>query len=403
MDLISAGATLDTQQLEALRTILSRPTPLACPSVSQVASSASDWSRVRVTVQPNVLLAMLLVSSDGLFWFQEDCRRELDADSRTTTVRVLKEQTGIIVSDPVELIYQGREHGCDLYHLRLPAKATSVDGTWVPYLDLVAAESKGMTPGGLKLRSSNYGSTIRFQLHRAVSPNGPRASRPASSGPQRGARTSWFAPTRPGSSQGRGRSGRLSRLAPHSRHPAWHYQQLPQDPSRRKAYLKEARAFLRRTAQLHNFAIPWTAGFHPGRAPRLSPVDPVSLDMSGNGRLYRPGDIPPAALDTSSPLRLGSFSWKPTDRPQGALIAGLSGSLRVQLANITLSIPVLPADLSTGDYRAGDKVTFRHPRPLHHRGRQPQRFRGLQPTTPCTNGPPPPSTSSGHHHRVAHT
>ena len=67
VDLISAGATLDTQQLEALRTILSRPTPLARPSVSQVASSASDWSRVRVTVQPNVLLAMLLVSSEGLF------------------------------------------------------------------------------------------------------------------------------------------------------------------------------------------------------------------------------------------------------------------------------------------------------------------------------------------------
>jgi hypothetical protein len=29
------------------------------------------------------------------------------------------------------------------------------------------------------------------------------------------------------------------------------------------------------------------------------------------------------------------------------------------LANSTLSIPVLPADLSSGDYRAGDKVTFR--------------------------------------------
>ena len=81
--------------------------------------------------------------------------------------------------------------------------------------------------------------------------------------------------------------------------------------------------------------------------------------MSGNGRLYRPGDIPPAALDTSSSLRLRSFSWKPTDRPQGALIADRSGSLRVQLANNTISILVLPADLSTGDYRAGDKVTFR--------------------------------------------
>ena len=134
-------------------------------------------------MQPNVLLAMLLVSSDGLYWFPEDSRRELDADSRTATVRVLKEQTGIVVSDPVALIYQGREHGCDLYHLRLPAKAASVEGTWVIYLDLVAAESKGMTPGGLKLRSNNYGSTIRFQVHRAVSPNGLRAPSSASSGP----------------------------------------------------------------------------------------------------------------------------------------------------------------------------------------------------------------------------
>ena len=105
---------------------------------------------------------MLLVSSDGLYWFPEDSRRELDVDSRTAAVRVLKEQTSIVMSDPVALIYQGREHGCDLYHLRLPAKAVSIEGTWVPYLDVLSAESKGVTPGGLKLRSSNFGSTIRF-------------------------------------------------------------------------------------------------------------------------------------------------------------------------------------------------------------------------------------------------
>jgi hypothetical protein len=103
----------------------------------------------------------------------------------------------------------------------------------------------------------------------------------------------------------------------------------PVDPSRRKAYLKEARAFLRHTTKLHYSAVPWTTGFRPGRAPRLSPVDPVSLDMSGNGRLYRSSDIPPAALDISPPLRLGSFSWKRTDRPHGVLIAELSKSLRV--------------------------------------------------------------------------
>jgi hypothetical protein len=218
-----------------LRTILSRPAPLVRPAVSQVASPANDWSRVRVTFQPNVLLAMLLVSSDGLYWFPEDSRRELDADSGTTSVRVLKEQTDIVLSDPVALIYQGRKHGCDLYHLRLPAKAASVEGTLVPYLDLVSTKSKGVNPGGLKLRINNFGSTIRFQLHRAVSPHGLRAPGSAAPGPQRGARTPRPSPTRPGSSQGRGRSGRTSGPVPHSRRPAWHSQQLPQDPNRRKA------------------------------------------------------------------------------------------------------------------------------------------------------------------------
>ena len=69
VDLISVGATLDSKQLAALRTILSRSAPVASPSVSQVASPAKDWSRVRVTCQPNVLLAMLLVSTDALYWF----------------------------------------------------------------------------------------------------------------------------------------------------------------------------------------------------------------------------------------------------------------------------------------------------------------------------------------------
>ncbi len=42
VDLIGARATLDSQQLAALRTILSRSTPVARPSVSQVASPAKD-------------------------------------------------------------------------------------------------------------------------------------------------------------------------------------------------------------------------------------------------------------------------------------------------------------------------------------------------------------------------
>ena len=94
-------------------------------------------------------------------------------------------------------------------------------------------------------------------------------------------------------------------------------------------YLKEARAYMQHTTKVHSSAVPWTVGFHLGRAPHLSPVDPVSLDMSCNGRFYRPSDIPPATQDNSSPLRLGSFTLKPTDRPQGVLIAHLSGSLRV--------------------------------------------------------------------------
>ncbi len=147
---------------------------------------------------------MLLVSSDGLYSFPEDSRRELNADSRTVVVRVLKEQTDIVLSDPVALIYQGREHGCDLYHLRLPAKAASVEGTWVPYLDLVSAKSKGVTPGGLKLRSSNFGSTIRFQLHWAVSPHGLRTPGSATPGPHRGPRAPGSTPARLGSSQGKG-------------------------------------------------------------------------------------------------------------------------------------------------------------------------------------------------------
>ncbi len=135
---------------------------MARPAVSQVARPANDWNRVRVTVQPNVLLAMLLVSTDGLYWFPEDSRRELDSDSRAAIVRVLKEQIRIVLSDPVALIYQGREQGCDLYHVRIPAKGASVEGTWVPYMDLISAERKGVTLGGLKLRNSNFGSTIRF-------------------------------------------------------------------------------------------------------------------------------------------------------------------------------------------------------------------------------------------------
>ncbi len=66
-------------------------------------------------------------------------------DSRTATVRVLKEQADIILSDPVALIYQGQEQGCELYHLRILAKAASVEGTWVPYLDLISVESEGVT------------------------------------------------------------------------------------------------------------------------------------------------------------------------------------------------------------------------------------------------------------------
>ena len=81
VDLISAGATLDSHKLAALRTILSHATPVALPIVSQMASPAKDWNRVRVTVEPNVLLVMLFVSADGLYWFLEDSRRELDSDS----------------------------------------------------------------------------------------------------------------------------------------------------------------------------------------------------------------------------------------------------------------------------------------------------------------------------------
>ena len=50
VDLINVGATLNPQQLAALRAILSHPAPLARLAVSQVASPANDWSRVRVTV-----------------------------------------------------------------------------------------------------------------------------------------------------------------------------------------------------------------------------------------------------------------------------------------------------------------------------------------------------------------
>ncbi len=41
------------------------------------------------------------------------------------------------------------------------------------------------------------------------------------------------------------------------------------------------------------------------------------------------------------------------------MVPDRAGSLRAQLANNTLTIPMLPLDLTSGDYRAGDKVTFR--------------------------------------------
>ena len=67
---------------------------------------------------------------------------------------------------------------------------------------------------------------------------------------------------------------------------------------------------------------------------------------------YRTGDIPPTPQD---------FHWKPTDRPQSTLVPNRAGSLRAQFANNTLTIPVLPLVLTSGDYyRAGDnKVAFR--------------------------------------------
>lgn len=113
---------------------------------------------------------------------------------------------------------------------------------------------------------------------------------------------------------------------PPAHQPHLHLQTSP------KTYLKEARAYLQKTHQRHSSAAPWTAGFHPGRAPRLSPVDPMSVDdMSGNGRLYRSGNIP-STQDESSPLQLGAFTWKPTDRPQGTLVPDRAWSLHAQLA-----------------------------------------------------------------------
>lgn len=108
VDLTSAGATLDSQQLSALCTISSRAVPVAQqPTVSLLSGATKEQTRVRVTVQPNVLQAMLLVYRDGLYCFLEDFRRELEKDSRDAAVRILKEQACIILTDPVALSYHG--------------------------------------------------------------------------------------------------------------------------------------------------------------------------------------------------------------------------------------------------------------------------------------------------------
>lgn len=140
VELISAGATLDPQQCFALRTILNLAVSIGQPTSSLLSSAPKEWTRVLVTLQPNVQHAMLLVCKDGLYSFLEDSRQELEKDSRDAAVRILKEQASILLTDLAALSYQGQQHGCALYHLRIPAKAASIEGIWVPFLDLISAK-----------------------------------------------------------------------------------------------------------------------------------------------------------------------------------------------------------------------------------------------------------------------
>ena len=58
--------------------------------------------------------------------------------------------------------------------------------------------------------------------------------------------------------------------------------------------------------------MPWTTGFHSGRSPRQTTVDPISLDMSGNGRFRPLADLLPADQDTAPAIQLGHFTWQTT-------------------------------------------------------------------------------------------
>ena len=72
VDFLTLGATLSTEQLTALRAVLSRAQPILPPAVQAVTSDPkAGWTKVRVTVQPNVLHTMLMVKSDSLYWFPE--------------------------------------------------------------------------------------------------------------------------------------------------------------------------------------------------------------------------------------------------------------------------------------------------------------------------------------------
>ena len=88
-------------------------------------------------------------------------------------------------------------------------------------------------------------------------------------------------------------------------------------------------------------------------------MDPISLDMSGNGRFRPTTDLLLADQDSAPAIQLGHFNWQPSDRPQGVLISDRSGHLRVQLANSTVSLPIRPSDLIASDIRLNDKVSFR--------------------------------------------
>lgn len=113
-----------------------------------------------------------------------------------------------------------------------------------PFLDLIAAKSKGITPGGLKLSGCKYGSSLRFHLRQSP----PRQQAFSHSWPRR---TRQRAPhhrhPRPRPPRPDSRFHSSASFAPPARRVSWHSQKPPQDPGRRRAYLKEARSYLRKT------------------------------------------------------------------------------------------------------------------------------------------------------------